>query len=709
MIVALAALGLTLMLVVWRYAPPPARPAQAPAAEFSAARARLALARALAFSPAGDVVAHPTGSAANAAVRERLAAVLRGLGLRPVVEERRSCGRWGRCATVSNLLAIIPGRDPRLPAVLLACHYDSVAAGPGAADDGAGVATTLEVARALLARPRLLREVWLLLDDGEEPGLLGAEAFVRDAARRSRISAVINVEARGTTGPSLLFELSPGNARLVSAVADALPRPVTNSIYYTLYQRLPNDTDLTVFKREGLAGVNFAFVGGPLRYHTPRDDLAHLDGDSLQHLGDHALAMARALGDAGGSWHARRDDVFFDFLTFRVVRWPERWTLPLALAGALLVLVAVWLTRRRAGAGGRPLVGAACALGAVLVAAGLGWALAALLRRAGALPYQWVAHGGPARLAFWSLGVAVAALVAWLAGDRLRARGVFAATWIGWALLAVVAAAAMPGVSYPLVVPMLIAGLAGVLGALAGLGMAWVTLAPLLAAALLFFPLVWMLDEGMGTSAMPAISALVALVLTGALPAFAVAPRRTRALLAVAAAVAVLAGALGAWLQPPFTADAPRPLSLVLYHDAEARQTRWIASAAEGSLPPALARDGGFAAAPQHPYPWAAWYAAWVAPVPALSLTPPELVTPTTALTADGWLLRARLRSLRDAPTAGVYVPGDRLLSARLGGEAVLLPPAPERDAWEVVEDVTVPAGPAGGVELELAFRGTEP
>ena len=268
-------------------------------------RAKAALARVL-----GDGAPHLTGSAANAAVRARLIAELAKLGLRPEIDERFVCGGGGRCARVVNVLARVPGEDPSQRAALLACHYDSVASGPGAADDGAGVAAALETARALLAAPRLPHDVWLLIDDGEEQALLGAEAFVRDAgARRSASLAVVNVEARGTTGPSLMFELSTGSAWLVAAAARVLPRPATNSIYYTLYQRLPNDTDLTVFKREGMEGVNFAFVGGPLRYHTPRDDLAHLDLGSLQHHGDNALAMVRALAGAGElacAWPARR-------------------------------------------------------------------------------------------------------------------------------------------------------------------------------------------------------------------------------------------------------------------------------------------------------------------------------------------------------------------------------------------------------------------
>src|SRR5690606_24624220 len=89
------------------------------------------------------------------------------------------CNRWDTCATVENILALLPGTGTE-PGVLLASHYDSVAAGPGAGDAGAGVAAILEVARALRTQPALPRSVWFLIGDGEELGLLSAEAFVRE-------------------------------------------------------------------------------------------------------------------------------------------------------------------------------------------------------------------------------------------------------------------------------------------------------------------------------------------------------------------------------------------------------------------------------------------------------------------------------------------------------------------------------------------------
>ncbi len=450
---ALAALVVVLALVAWRYAPPAPRGTDTPPDQFSATRARDVLARVL-----GDGAPHPTGTAANAAVRARLQAELTALGLRPQVEERFVCG-GSRCGTVFNLMARVPGATSGEPAVLLACHYDSVWAGAGAADDGVGVATALEAARALLAGPRPRRDVWLLIDDGEEQALLGAEAFVREPERVKQTAAVVNVEARGTTGPSLLFEMSTGNARLVAAAARALPRPATNSIYYTIYQRLPNDTDLTVFKRAGMAGVNFAFVGGPLRYHTPRDDLAHLDLGSLQHHGDHALAMVRALADEGGPWKAPGDAVFFDVLTLFIVRWPEPWTVPLAVLGALLVIASVLLRRRgERNADGQPvgsagsafgrglLWGVPAVLGGVVGSLLVAWVLRWLLRALGALPYQWVAHALAAAARLLERGPRgdsgdrVGGL-----RDRLRPQAAWTATWIVWALLALALAVLVAG------------------------------------------------------------------------------------------------------------------------------------------------------------------------------------------------------------------------------------------------------------------------
>ncbi|MBK8259783.1 MAG: M28 family peptidase [Nannocystis sp.] len=111
---------------------------------------------------------------------------------------------------------------------------------------------------------------------------------------------MLNVEARGTTGVSRMFESSRG-AALIAAFAAGAPRPSATSLAVEIYRRMPNDTDLSVFLGEGVPGLNFGFIGGVARYHTPRDDLAHLDLRSVQQQGDAPLRAARALLAADSS------------------------------------------------------------------------------------------------------------------------------------------------------------------------------------------------------------------------------------------------------------------------------------------------------------------------------------------------------------------------------------------------------------------------
>src|SRR5439155_3250634 len=108
------------------------------------------------------------------------------------------------CAPLANVIAELPG-DARAETLLVTAHYDSVVAGPGASDDGVGMAAIVEVARAV-RNQRFRNTVRFLITDGEEAGLLGAEGFVADPNLTRGVAAVINVENRGTSGPSFLFE-----------------------------------------------------------------------------------------------------------------------------------------------------------------------------------------------------------------------------------------------------------------------------------------------------------------------------------------------------------------------------------------------------------------------------------------------------------------------------------------------------------------------
>ncbi|HUJ28474.1 MAG TPA: hypothetical protein VLW85_20775, partial [Myxococcales bacterium] len=108
-----------LALAAARYRPPPPQPASAPAAQFSAVRARAAFERAL-----GAEAPHPVGSDRDAQLRERLVSQLFEMGYRAEVIEGTACGASLACARVHSVVARREGREPG-PAVWLNAHYDS--------------------------------------------------------------------------------------------------------------------------------------------------------------------------------------------------------------------------------------------------------------------------------------------------------------------------------------------------------------------------------------------------------------------------------------------------------------------------------------------------------------------------------------------------------------------------------------------------------
>jgi hypothetical protein len=525
---ALILLLLTLALAVSRMAPPSPVPESAPADQFSASRARAALA-----NLAGDGSPHPVGSPAQARVRERVIAAFRGMGYQVRVQQGSGCQDGGLCASVQNVVAELPGHEPGA-ALLVAAHSDSVDAGPGVSDDLAGVTAILEVARILKAGPQLRNSVLFLIDEGEEGGLLGAREFAESSPDAARVKAMVNLEARGTSGASLMFETGPADAWLMPHLS-GVPHPRTSSLFSTLYQYLPNDTDFTVFKRRGLSGFNFAYIGDPAHYHTPLDNLANISLASLQHHGENALAAVRALGNADLSRPQRGKAVFFDLLGFALVWWPAGWSLIFAGIALLLIVVAavrlIWSGRATGGAAAR---GVLAWLTALVLVAAVGFALSYVLRLAG-LRAPWPAHGHYAVAAYWLLALAfVAAASGWF-----RRAGLFG-LWIGaWGLFGLVTAILLPGASYLFLVPALVAGLAGL--ALPGRsgGAVWAAILPALAAGVVWFPILALLYDGLGSGALFLIGALVAIALTPLLPLAAAAGSLGRQ---VPAAALLLAG-----------------------------------------------------------------------------------------------------------------------------------------------------------------------
>lgn len=388
----------------------------APAAsgEFNAIRAKARLASIL-----GDQRPHPADTAANDAVRGKIVALLHGMGLKPIVRDQLACNelyksRGVSCARVRNVIAVIGPQTGK--AVLLNAHYDSTPVGPGAADDGIGVATLLEVAAQLKDRP-LKRPVILLFNEGEELGLVGARAFLADPLSRN-VDSLINLEARGVRGPVNMFETSRPNGAPIAVFAAAVRHPVANSLSTDVYRLLPNYTDVNSFAERGWLTLNLASIGNETRYHSAGDNVAALDPATLRHMGDQTLALTEEL--AGGTPTATGDRIFMDIAGRALI------ALPLEIGVVLLIVLLISfgvISLRRGGL----LRGAAAVAGTVVAATALSWIILALLGAARHGMF-WRAHPIWTHLTVYAATIFAAVVLFTAIGgtlDRTRLRPAF--------------------------------------------------------------------------------------------------------------------------------------------------------------------------------------------------------------------------------------------------------------------------------------------
>jgi hypothetical protein len=683
---AFALVAAALALTVLRYAPPEPLAKSAPAAEFSAGRARVVLARLL-----GDGKPHPVGSDANVAVRERLADELRRIGLEPELQRGFSCAAFGACAEVVNVLARVPGRQAG-SGVLVASHYDSVGAGPGAADDAAGVAAALELARALRAQPAE-RNVLLLFTDGEEAGLLGARLFVKSHPALREVRSAVNLEARGTTGPSVMFETSTGNDEIVRSFSAGVSRPVTGSLFYAVYRQLPNDSDFSVLREAGLSGVNLAFIGGFARYHTPRDDLLHLDLGSVQHQGQTALQAVRALAEEPPAALGGEDRVFFDVFSLFVVHWARSWTLPLvALATLLIVVVLARSFARRALGLGALLRASGIFVAALACAAVVGLGLETLWRASGALPSPWLASPLAARCAT-ALGALLPVAVLPAIVRELDETALFSGAALGFLTLAWSLVLLLPEASQLALVPALAGGAAGLFGARPG------SLALLAGALCVLLPVNYLLYDALGLTSVAAASVAWWLAWSPLFAVFARPAPRTLPSLVVFAALVASAGVAAALA--PFSPESPQRLTLTHHEDTTARRARWLVDAPWGTLPEAFAGLHAWQPSTEpriQPWAWAPELLQALAP--ALGARGPGV-----EVTSDTRSQPERQVTLRVHPSPRTYAtillaPGSAAIgSVTIEGQTVGF-------RWAGTQRVYTVVGRPDGFEVKLALRG---
>jgi len=585
----LAVPAVAAFLAIRALAPPSPLPADAPQTEFSAYRAA-GLLKTIASEP------HPAGTPAHDAVRDLIVGMWRDLGLSPEIQSGTHVGakdHYG--ARVQNILVRLPGKSPTAGrALLFAAHYDSVEPSFGASDDGAGVATLLETARALRSGPPLAEDVIFLITDGEEDGTIGAQVFRDQHPWFKDVALALNLEARGTSGPALMFESSPGNSRLVRALAKT-PHPRAFSFSNLVYKHMPNNTDLSIFMEGGLQGMNFAYIDRPYDYHTPNDNLADLNLRSLQHQGSYMLALAREFGNGGVPQRSAGDEVYFGLFGDVFVHYSR--AVAFALAGLALLLfigaVIIALLRRRIRAS-RAALGIGFLAGSVVLAAGLGFAFMAAVK---ASHGHWLQAGPYSDSPFYALALAFLAAGATAIVYSLVKAGTrgpepaFGAAAV-WVVMAGLGALQFPDLSYIMGLPALLLAatlLVWVLcrgvpatghpgqdadpGLLSSLGA--VTLISILAAPVIFL---FFLAMSLANINAAVLGAMTALMITAAAPALELMRARLGKALPVALLLLFAVFAIAGAITTRYSARVPHWISLTHLSDFDKGQAYWVVS-----------------------------------------------------------------------------------------------------------------------------------
>lgn len=643
---------------------PTAASLETPVPEFSAGRAMVHI-KAIAGSP------RALGTAQHSVVRDYILNELRTAGLSPEVQRTTAINPNAsgglRAATIENVVARLKGTNNRR-AILLMAHYDSVPTGPGASDDGSGVAVLLETLRALKAGPPLANDIILLFTDGEEDGLFGAHAFVTEHPWARELPLVLNFEARGASGPSILFETSDQNGGLIREFARAAPHPVANSFAYEIYRLLPNNTDLTVIKNAGLPGLNFAYLDESTRYHTQLDSVAGINENSLQHHGDYALALARHFGSLNDLNTKTGNAVYFDVLGLFLVYYSRVFLLLLTAVIAVLALILVGLGLKK---GRLTPIGLAAGLGlqlASLIVVPIGsivvWLVVqGMLNVFGRSPQAAAYHNKSYFIGFIMFGVAVSFFAHAALLSRIRVENLMAGSLLLWVFLLLLASVLLPGVTYLLAWPVLfcLPGLANLLlPAQQKINRAIPILFFVLAVGgglLILAPAIYLICIGLNLNAIGIIMAIVMLVSALLTPhLLSLRLGNYRALAIVVAVFGILLIGFAAFKS---THDAQHPKLDSIFYGLNADTGKAIWASLDGRpdewTSRVLTTNAQRRAAPEFFAPGRAAML-WQADAPPLPLAAPEVVLVADRPKDASRTVTLRISSPRGAPVISIYL-----------------------------------------------------
>lgn len=522
---------------------------------------------------------HPVDSVADDGTRDRLIAELNALGIQSRVQEAEDCSGFPKfrivsCSRVRNVIATLPGIGAGKH-LLLSAHYDSTPTGPGAGDDGIGVATLLEIGAILKASPPA-RPVTLLFNEGEEYGLNGAAAFVHHDPEAKQVNSLINIDGRGVSGPALMHETSDPNGAAIAAYARATQRPYANSISTDFAKLIPNSTDVVFYKPAGWTLLNYGWLGNETRYHSPGDRVDALDRATVGHIGSEVLAATRALASMRDPATAGSGRTVFTDIAGRVfLHLPL--TVAAILLGVLLIAALIFAWRRKAL--GKPLlVALGIFVGGSLAAGLLGFVLGLL--RPGDF---WRAYPLVAYLALYSVLLLVMGALWARLGRHLDRSKMRAGAWLLIVLLGALASLALPGATIFFLLPAALA----VIGILVEERSPTIATAFAVAAAvlqfLMFAEMLALIEMLLIDGPLWAATPLAALAILPVL--IELEPARLRPAMGVTALAALGLSAV-ALAMPRSSDERPLGMSIDYYREANSGTANWAIATKQAPLPP---------------------------------------------------------------------------------------------------------------------------
>ncbi len=524
---------------------------------------------------------HAVGFPAHREVQQYVVRELEKMGLETQIQKGYTAGDWGNLSRAENILTRIKGTEPG-KALLLLSHYDSNPhSALGASDAGSGVATLLEGVRAFLAGgipPR--NDIIIVISDAEELGLNGADLFANNHPWIKDIGLVLNFEARGSGGASyMLIETNRGNARLIEEFIKANPKyPVANSLAYSIYKMLPNDTDLTVFREDqDIEGFNFAFIDDHFDYHTVMDNYDRLDRESLAHQGNYLMPLLLHFSEADlGNLKSLDELNYFNVPYYGLVSYPFEWIWPMFLLALVAFLAIVFYGLRKKRLSGKQMAMGFLPMLLILLINGVAgyfsWSILQWIYP----EYQDILHGftynGHAYIAafvYFSLGVC---FLVYHNFKEISVKNLLVAPAALWLLICALLAYYLPGASF-FIVP--------VFGLLAGFFIVSQQKEPnayLLAflglpALVMFTPFVKMFPVGLGLKMMVVAMVMVSLIFFLLLPLLGF--YRIKRGLAALFLLLFIGFLFDAHLSKGFDADRPKPSSLLYVLDEDENTAQW--------------------------------------------------------------------------------------------------------------------------------------